>query len=382
MWGRSALTGVAIILCLTSACVTPAHQGTRPAPFSDAELPPSVGTCQAVRLPVAHPSGAVGELAGVYCVPVINLTTPTTLQFVVHGGTYSHNYWAWPQHPEVYSYVDKAVRAGYAVLAIDRLGDGASSRPASSEDSADAQIATLRQAILAARNGSLGPHYGRVEYVGHSFGSYYGVALASRYPYLVDALLLTGFGAHVSAATAAFDSTDDVSAKYLPRFGMLDEGYITNKPGTRIHHLYYLPDADPAVISEDEKTEDTLARTELATRPKSSAIYTQALPASLPVMIINGNHDLHYCTSDTYDCSATSNWYTGEAATFPPGACLAGALEESGHVLQLHRSARVTDQLMLDWSRQVLAPNDQQPPRCPVRGPIQTPGITFSTGQR
>lgn len=201
-----------------------------------------------MRVPVILPDGGSAELSGLFCKPPG--TPPTTLQVLVHGGTYNHTYWAWPQQPETYNYVGKALRAGYAVFALDRLGNGASTHPLSAVDTADAQVSTLRQTIQAAKDGALGAHYERIEYIGHSFGSYYGVALASRYPGLVDALLLTGFGGHVSAATTSLDAADDMPANFLPRFATLDPGYLTNKPGTRAHHLYYLPNDCLVTLSE------------------------------------------------------------------------------------------------------------------------------------
>jgi pimeloyl-ACP methyl ester carboxylesterase len=212
-------------------------------------------------------------------------------------------------------------------------------------------------------------------YVGHSYGSYYGVTLVSRYPKLVDALLLTGFGTRVSAITSTFSASDEVSANQFPRFTGLDPGYLTTKPGARAHHLYYLPDADPAVVEHDQNTEDTLNRGEIATRPSSIEAFTRALPPDLPILVIDGNHDSHYCTTDTYTCSTTSTWFAQVSSTFPQGACLAGALVEAGHDLQLHRSAPTTDQVMLDWATRVIPPTHPAPAECTVRGPIPVPGI-------
>src|SRR5689334_14888823 len=52
-----------------------------------------------------------------------------TIQVLIHGGTYDHNYWDFPYQPETYSYVRELTNAGYATLNIDRLGVGESSRP-------------------------------------------------------------------------------------------------------------------------------------------------------------------------------------------------------------------------------------------------------------
>src|SRR5690242_16002630 len=47
-----------------------------------------------------------------------------TIQVLIHGGTYDHNYWDFPVQPETYSYVRELTDAGYATLNIDRLGVG------------------------------------------------------------------------------------------------------------------------------------------------------------------------------------------------------------------------------------------------------------------
>jgi pimeloyl-ACP methyl ester carboxylesterase len=333
----------------------------------------AAANCRTVRFPVTLPDRHRAHISGEYCTP--HNDRPAVLQVAVHGGTYHHTYWTGLGYSDSYDYVGKAVNAGYAVLAVDRLGDGTSTRPASTQDTEAAQISSLRQVIEATRAGALGLRYHEIEYVGHSFGSYYGVDLVSKYPHLVDALLLTGYGAHTSAAIGKTDATDDVPASYLPRFRSLDTGYITNRPGTRADHLYYVPDADPGMIARDQATEDTLTRTEVATRPASTAGFTEALPKSLPVLIIDGNHDLHYCTPDTYDCTSTSTWFAQENGSFPQGACVAGALEESGHDLQLHRSAPATDALMLRWSRMTVPADGASGAHCALRGALPTADI-------
>src|SRR5256885_6393086 len=52
-----------------------------------------------------------------------------TVQLLLSGLTYDHNYWNWPQRPQRYSYVRVAVDAGYATFNIDRLGVGLSDHP-------------------------------------------------------------------------------------------------------------------------------------------------------------------------------------------------------------------------------------------------------------
>jgi pimeloyl-ACP methyl ester carboxylesterase len=336
-------------------------------------------SCRTVTIPVTLPTQSTttpaAHLSGWYCQPAG--APATTVLLAVHGGTYNHDYWDWDQQPAIYNFEDKAVSAGYAVLAIDRLGDGASTRPPSAADTADAQVATLHQTVQAIRAGRLGVGYRQVLWVGHSFGSYYGVAVAAKYPHDLDGLLLTGFGAHTSAELAQINKTDMVPANYLPRFRGLDPGYVTNKPGTRANQLadgphHAPPHEAPEVIAHDAATEDVLATTELTTRPANLSAMMAGLP-NIPVLVMDGNADEHYCAADVYDCSSTGAWFQAEASSFPSSTCLAGQLEPSGHDLQLSLAARAADTAMLSWATTSVPPRGAA--RCAVRGPVATAGI-------
>lgn len=369
-----ALLAVAVCtLALASGCSM--LQGAAAAPV-----------CQDVTVPVSLPTGEHGVLAGTYCRPA--RSEPSTIMVLVHGGTYNRDYWMWPQDGGEYNFADRAVDAGYATLAIDRLGDGASLRPISSHDTANAQVATLHQMLQAVRGGHLGVRYQHLVWVGHSFGSYYGVSVESRYPHDVDAMILTGFGAHYSQATKQIDAADDVPARSLvrykdefpsyARFSTLDPGYITNTPGTRGDQLadgpdHHAPNEDPAVLEFDQATEDTLSVTELTTRPANLQPLMQRL-LSVPILVMDGDFDLHYCGPGVYDCSSTATFFRGEATSFPAGSCLAAALEPSGHDLQLSRASASADREMLTWATRSLAPHGAAS-RCAVRGPIATSDV-------
>ena len=68
------------------------------------------------------------KLYGQYCEPTVkNHSRAKTLQFLVHGITYDHTYWAGFQtipSSALYSWVNFANAQGYPTLAIDRLGNG------------------------------------------------------------------------------------------------------------------------------------------------------------------------------------------------------------------------------------------------------------------
>jgi len=160
---------------------------------------------------------------------------PQTVQLLVHGTTYNHTYWDFAYQSPKYSYVDAAVRAGYAVLAIDRIGDGQSSHPPSSQIVFPNTIYTLHQVVDDLRNGTLGTKFDFVIEVGHSLGSSYAVDEQSTYQD-ADALILTGYGHQVSSSFQKLSGSTLYPAVDDPKFANsgLDTGYRTTKPGEEI----------------------------------------------------------------------------------------------------------------------------------------------------
>lgn len=96
--------------------------------------------------------GQSGKIAGTLCAP----PKATTLQVLVHGLSYNRGYFDVRFEPGTYSYAQAANNAGYATLAIDRLGSGASLHPLSVFATIEAQIGTLHDVVQAARHGALG----------------------------------------------------------------------------------------------------------------------------------------------------------------------------------------------------------------------------------
>src|SRR5262249_13533545 len=85
--------------------------------------------CHDVTFAVALSPGdaQVHQVFGVLCAQ--GSVHGKTIQIALHGSSYSHVYWDWPQEPEIYSYVRRATAAGYAVLDLDRIGIGRSDHP-------------------------------------------------------------------------------------------------------------------------------------------------------------------------------------------------------------------------------------------------------------
>ena len=156
--------------------------------------PPPRRTASRSRLPVALSQDAprTSVAAGQLCRPSHPGRRASTVQLLIHGATYGKTYWDWPQ--QRYSYVRAALAAGYSTLAVDRLGVGETSRPASElVQSAEPNAFVLHQWIGALRAGRLrGVAFARVVSVGHSLGSALAVEESTTY-HDVDALVLSGF---------------------------------------------------------------------------------------------------------------------------------------------------------------------------------------------
>ena len=59
--------------------------------------------CQGFMVPVTVENVPDVELYGELCVP--KGRTPSAVQLLVHGTTYNHNYWDWPEDPDMHSHV-------------------------------------------------------------------------------------------------------------------------------------------------------------------------------------------------------------------------------------------------------------------------------------
>ncbi len=336
--------------------------------------PPWLGTCRDVRLPVTLPTGQAETLAAHRCEP--RRGRHNTVLVLVHGATYDSTYWSWPQAPAAHSFTWAALAAGYAVLAVDRLGDGESSRPASALDTFTAQVDTLHQVLQAARR-----TWPRVVAIGHSFGSSELAQDLATWPGDAAAVAFTGFGRTVSPETTALARSGFAAAiTQGSRFRRLtDVGYLTSTTQAVRDQLLYVDTASsPQTRAYDQATRDTVTVGELAGRPVDPALQTRSL--AVPTLLLDGQLDNHYCAGAQLmsevgldNCATAASLYASERGNFGP--CLTAAVVPgSGHDLTTENGASTAARLTLTWLRATAPSEGRGVARCASVGPVHPSG--------
>jgi pimeloyl-ACP methyl ester carboxylesterase len=309
--------------------------------------------CTALQVPVSLAQVPGASLYGELCVPATG--TPSAVQLLVHGATYNRYYSDWPYRPNFYSYVRQMVGAGYATLNIERLGYGRSTHPLSTLATLPNETEALSQVVDKLRSGQIGGRaFSRVIWVGHSLGTLYGWLEASV-AQNVDAFVLTGLLHSVKPSWLALAGQSATPAPLDASFATsgLDAGYLTFKPGTRAPLFYWTPTADPNVIALDERLKDTVSGTEFgAAVPLFNSPPPQTAPSraiKVPTLVVVGQHDRVMCDEDGLICSQ-ENVANAERPYYAPAARLKVLIApETGHDLQLHKTAPETGEKILDW---------------------------------
>lgn len=310
--------------------------------------------CQSFAVPVNVENVPDAKLYGELCVPTGQ--APKTVQLLVHGTTYNHNYWDWPEDPETHSHVRAALKAGYATFNVDRLGVGQSTKPTAHLVTLANTVDTLHQVITQLRSGAIGNHkFSRVVYFGSSLSTAYGWVEASLH-HDIDAFVLTGLLHFTRPTFLGLVQQNIYSVCDDPDFSKagLDCGYLTNRPGSKATFFYNMPNADQKVIDTDERLKDVA----------SGRLIEQSVPLVLgqphgespsrfikvPTLVVLGEEDMTAAGSDGIVCTneAVKN---AEAPYYPlvPGGIEVHVVPRTGHSLPLHRNGRETTELIMKW---------------------------------
>lgn len=344
--GRRSRAAGAVLVVLAATALSAAT--------SDAAQP-AAATCRSSTVAVAPAQ----QLFVKACVPSRG-PTPSTVQVLVHGITYDHRYWDLhnPQRPgeSGNSWQDAAARAGYATVAVDRLGSGRSTHPRGDEVTADSNAAAIAAVVTALRAGEVATPagrlaFGRVLLVGHSYGSTIALLTAAQYRN-VDGLVLTGYtnGARLAAHAAALAAFHPVGQDPALRGRGLDDGYLTTRPGTR-ESLFYAPATDvaPEILTQDEAFKGTVTRAEFATfAPLPS------LRSTVPMLILVGARDGIFCAQAREDggadCTSGATLAAQERTFYPVARSVEAVVVPGlGHALNAFRGAGVAFTAATRW---------------------------------
>ena len=286
-------------------------------------------TCREVRAAVALAPGEPPHhsVAGTLCRP----PGADTLQVLLSGATYGRGYWHMGS-----SYVSAMTRAGFATLALDRIGIGASGRPPAEAVSVTSNGFVAHQIARAAHDGLLGAEFERVVAVGHSLGSAVALVAAARFGDF-DGLILSGFLAHAQPVGAPAFAAALEPARLDPRLADRPAGYLTTRAGTRGALFYAAAAADAEVIALDEQTKETVTVGELMTLGEASQPSVDAA-IGVPVLSVVGEFDNVFCATS---CLEPGSAAFAEAARYPNAPSFETfVLPRAGHAINLHRGAR------------------------------------------
>ena len=310
---------------------------------SAAAVGADVVTCREIpAIPIALAPGqpTSDTISGELCATAAELNLGTTVQLLIHGATYNHDYWDFGIVDGIrYSYARDVAAHGFPSVAIDLPGTGKSSHPSSDLLTVQAEAFYVHQVVQALRNGFIpGAEFSKVILVGHSLGSVVVWEEAVNYGD-VDGVVVTG-AAH-SITIRFLTSNAFYPALKDPRYvhSGLDSGYLTTLPGTRAGIFFAAPNVDPAAISEDEERKDVVPGAELGSGlPIVTSTATVAI--KVPVLTILGGNDLTTCGLNpqgiSFDCSSGTAIATQDAAFYSPEAKIhACVIPGSGHDVSL-----------------------------------------------
>lgn len=290
-------------------------------------------------------------IKGTHCVP--KKGKATALQILVHGITYNKTMWAGMGFPsDEYNWHAQATARGYATLALDRLGHGANpQRPDPlSVVQPQIQIDIMHEIFSAVRSRNaplnvLKQAYDKVVFVGHSYGSYLGAALATQYPADADALVLTGYSSYL-------DFDDVINAEWVSAadhdpswFGAdLAKGYVAMADAAQREAAFFAGGFDAAIPPVDFAYEDTLTVGEIGAL---GAILGPAVGYTGDVLAVTSVQDAFFCEAPADKCEAH---LAATADSFPDASSYEYfAPDNTGHDLTLHYSAGETAARVHDW---------------------------------
>lgn len=342
-----AITTIVASIALTAGCTA----------YGAGSTDPTGVTCTQQTVPVnlSATDPTIYRIVGRLC-----LTSDTarakTVQLLVSGLTYDHNYWDIGYQPDLYSYVHAATHHGYSTFNIDRLGVGLSDHPPADALTLQAHAHTVAQIVARLRTGNVGgAAFQTVVGVGHSFGAgilQYEAGTVTDTARVPDYLILGDFLNRADPDVVARIGAALYPADQDPRFASagLPPGYLTTRPGTRSEVFFHYPAVDPPILIVDETLKQTSTLAERSTMGAArDASVIRAI--QVPILITVGQNDSLDCNEALgLSCADATAVMTREASHYSAKACLSAyVVPDAGHVTNLHRKARAAYDYSNAW---------------------------------
>lgn len=348
-----AIASTATLAAVLGAC---AQQGEEAPELGTAESGPR---CETSRFDVDLVPSGTAKVFVEMCLP--SGDTPSTALLLLAGASYSRRYWDIPdpKFTTRYSFVRAALAAGYATVAIDRIGIGKSTHPPSQQVDMAQNASVAHQVVQGLRAGEVESHgpdvaFDKVVLVGHSLGSLMAFLEATEFQD-VDGLVVTGATHGLRAGAAEFFFSQLQPANQVPRFARLhlDPGYLTTIAGTR-DEIFYAPstDFDPKVILGDELTKETVTGLEFA---GAVAALSAPLDVRAPTFILMGELDGIFCSHSPgdggADCSSAAALIAQEAPLYGSQTpCMEAFITpEAGHNVNAFFSSQTSFGAIVDF---------------------------------
>ena len=202
------------------------------------------------------------------------------LIFAVHGGGYRRLYWNPPFADESYSFARWFTNHGKAVLAIDMLGMGESSKP-EPENLLSGAIITAAHASALSQVVALLDRSVSITGLGHSMGGMMMIAQAAAHP-AFDRVAVLGWANEpmvLGDTDVATLQADLIPSGYLP---------TAREP---MRTLFYWPDVPSDLIEADEAHASTTPATLGRDALTPGIVHEAAARIAVPVLVVQSDID-------------------------------------------------------------------------------------------
>lgn len=238
--------------------------------------------------------------------------------------------------------MNAAVAQGYAVLNIDKLGTGYSSRPPTAALGSQQDVFALHQIVASVKQAG----FARVVLLGHSLGSTFIIPEAATC-HDVDAIVLTGI-THTAGTGLNQFLSDIVPVAQDPALSTQDypADYVTLKAGSLGPLFFNAATSRPSIIATNESIKTTVTLNE-ATIPQLLGAQLGEGKITVPVLTVFGTNDILFGDTGTEQRLRT------ERGFYPSSpAANVFAVPQTGHSLALHETAPLTNSIIFGWLHQ------------------------------